>query len=188
MVPPASSALIVVDMQRAFIDPDGLLAVAGAEEVVKAVNRRVAAAVEAGSPVFYTRDFEPTELPEGDPGGQAELHPDLDVRGTVVSKGPGRGGGFSGFVLLPSSPERGRPGAGGLSDLAGLLAEAGVEEVTAVGLAADVCVAATARDARRLGYRARLDLGASAFVHAHPGGDGAAVDELRSAGVEVIEA
>jgi nicotinamidase/pyrazinamidase len=54
-----------------------------------------------------------------------------------------------------------------------------------VGIAADVCVAATARDALRLGYPARIPLHATAFVHAHPDGDDAAVAELRDAGVLV---
>ncbi|WP_035697071.1 cysteine hydrolase family protein [Glycomyces tenuis] len=177
-------ALIVIDMQRAFVDPDGRLAVQGADRVVEEVNRRVAAAVEAGSPVYYTRDVEPVELPEGDPDGQAELHPELDVRGEVVPKGPGRSGGFSGFVLFGSGVDQ--PGAGGLSPLGGLLLASGAEAVTVVGLAGDVCVAATARDAVRLGYRVSVDLDATAFVHAHPGGDTGAVRELRDAGVEIV--
>lgn len=184
MASSANHALIVIDMQRAFIDPDGRLAVPGADRVVEAVNRRVEDAVGAGSPIYYTRDIEPVELPEGDPDGQAELHPDLEVRGEVVPKGPGRFGGFSGFVLFGAGV--GQPGSGGLSPLADLLRASGAETVTVVGLAGDVCVASTARDALRLGYRVRVDLEATAFVHAHPGGDAGAVSELRDAGVEVV--
>lgn len=59
-------------------------------------------------------------------------------------------------------------------------------EVIVVGIAADVCVASTAVDAVRLGYAATVDLGATAFVHAHPDGDAAAVTEPRAAGVRVV--
>jgi nicotinamidase/pyrazinamidase len=51
-----------------------------------------------------------------------------------------------------------------------------------------VCVAATARDARRLGYQVTIPLAATAFVHAHPQGDDAALAELVAAGVVVDEA
>lgn len=74
-----------------------------------------------------------------------------------------------------------------MSELVGLLARADVGAVGVVGLAADVCVAATARDARRLGYRVAIPLGATAFVHAHPGGDEAALEDLRAAEVPVAD-
>lgn len=178
------SALVVVDMQNAFIDPRGALPVAHADDVVHAVNRRVAMAVRVGQPVFYTRDVAPTDLPAGDPDGLTDLYAGLDVRGHVVDKGPGRLGGFSGFVLSAVHSDGG-PGDGGLSQLGPFLREHRVEHVTVVGLAADVCVAATGRDARRLGYDVTIPLAATAFVHAHPRGDQAAVDELTAAGVVV---
>lgn len=180
-------ALIVVDMQNAFIAPVGSPAVPGAAEVVKAVNGCVAEVADRW-PIFYTKDVAPFELPEGDPDGQIELHADLDVRGTVVPKGPGKRGGFSGFVLASEYTSDVGPGTGALGPLAGLLAESDVDTVVVVGLAADVCVAATARDARRLGYRVTVPLHATAFVHAHPGGDAAAIADLRAAGITVTGA
>ncbi|HEY6738396.1 MAG TPA: isochorismatase family protein, partial [Actinopolymorphaceae bacterium] len=130
------------------------------------------------------------ELPDGDPDHQAELHPDLDVRGTVVPKGPGKDGGYSGFVLAAGSdpagePVRGTPGSGGLGPLAEQLRGARAEAVVVVGIAADVCVSATAMDARRLGYDVTMPLSAVAFVHAHPRGDDAAIADLRAAGVAI---
>jgi len=184
---PARGALVVVDMQNAFVDPRGVLAVAHAADVVRAVNGWVDTAVRKGQPVFYTRDVAPTELPAGDPDRPTDLYPGLDVRGRVVDKGPGRLGGFSGFVLSGAHTDGGGPGDGGLSRLEPLLREHRVGHLTIVGLAADVCVAATARDARRLGYQVTIPLAATAFVHAHPEGDDAAVAELVAAGVVVDE-
>lgn len=181
-----TSALIVVDMQNAFLDPSGGAPVPGAGAVVAAVNRWVGHADRRGWPIFYTRDVDPT----GKSGPSAErdvaLHPSVDVRGRVVDKGPGQRQGFSGFVLASAALPDGRAGGGGLSCLAGLLRSARVDEVVVVGVAADVCVSATARDARRLGYSVVVDLAASAFVHAHPAGDDAAVTDLQRAGIRVL--
>lgn len=181
----ADTALIVVDMQNAFITPANGRPVEGAADVVRTVNQLVANAAVQGWPTYYTRDIGPTELPEGDPGHQTDMHSDVDVRGPIVPKGPGKQGGFSGFVL--TTPDSAGPGAGGLSQLAGLLRRDGVDRVVVAGLAADVCVAATARDARRLGYDVTIPLAATAFVHAHPGGDDAAVADLRDAGITCLE-
>lgn len=177
------TALIVVDMQNAFTAPTGGPAVHGADRVVSAVNTWVDRAVDHGWPVFYTRDIAPSELPAGDPDKQTDLDAGVRVRGTVVPKGPGQRGRFSGFVLT-----RDAPGAGGLSALPALLREAQVASVVVTGLAADVCVAATAQDARRLGYHVTVALDATAFVHAHPDGDTAALDELRDAGITISDA
>ena len=177
------SALVVVDMQNAFVSPAAGRPVEGADRVLQAVNGCVAQAVERGWPVFYTQDVAPFDMPAQELAREIELHEGLDVRGRVVPKGPGRKGGFSGFLLASSD----RPGGGALSPLAELLVEAHVDEVVVVGLAADVCVAATARDARRLGLHVTVPLAATAFVHAHPGGDEAAIDDLRAAGVTVVD-
>ena len=144
-----SESLVVVDMQRLFV-------AAVAEQTprsVDAVNRRVAETLAHGGAVFYTRDVRPT-----DDGQGTELAAGLDVRGPVLDKGPGTHGGFSGFVLARTAAP---PGAGALSQLAAHLAAAGTTRVIVAGLAADVCVSPTARDAARLGYpnrrRARRD-------------------------------
>jgi nicotinamidase/pyrazinamidase len=180
-----STALIVVDMQNAFVAPSNGLGVDHAHDVLRAVNLCVADAIVRGWPIFYTLDLEPTELPVGDPQRQTDLYPDLVVRGTVVPKGPGKRGGFSGFVLASTALECGGPGGGGLSDLAKLLNRENVNSLVIVGLPADVCVSATARDARRLGYDVTIPLQATAFVHAHPEGDQAALDDLVAAGVRL---
>ena len=57
------TALVVVDVQNDFADPQGSLHVQGAKGVVKEVNRLVDEAVAAGDPVFYTQDWHPTDTP-----------------------------------------------------------------------------------------------------------------------------
>lgn len=60
---PATTALVVVDMQNDFIDPDGALPVPGAAETVPRIRRLLDWARTAGVAVVYTQD---THRP-GDP-------------------------------------------------------------------------------------------------------------------------
>ncbi|WP_207123044.1 cysteine hydrolase family protein [Actinocatenispora comari] len=180
---PTGTALIVVDMQNAFVARSAAPETRNGRPLVAEVNARINNAIERGWPIFYTRDIGPWQLPPGDPDGQTVLFPGLQMHGDVVPKGPGKTGGMSGFVL-----HRNGPGSGGLSDLAARLNATSVDAVVVVGIAADVCVAATAHDALRLGYRVTVDLGASAFVHAHPDGDQAAIADLVDAGILITGA
>ena len=178
------TALVVVDLQGGFVGTESHAGVEGAAAVVAAVRHWAEHATEHDWPIFWTRDVDPFPVPDHDPEGLLDLHrlrTELDGVGTVVDKGPGARGGMSGFVL-----DHEGPGSGNLSALATELARAEVDHVVVVGLAADVCVAATARDARRLGYAVTVPREATAFVHAHPDGDAAALDELVEAGCEVM--
>jgi len=58
--------------------------------------------------------------------------------------------------------------------------------VIVVGLAGDVCVAATAEDARTLGYRTTLPLPATRMVELAAGDGARAIARMRAAGVEVL--
>ena len=177
-----ASVLIVVDMQNLFVDLVG----DDGPRVLSAVNRQVAAAVARHDPVFYTRDYAPIDLPEGDPESRTDLHPGLDVRGPVALKGPGKQGCFSGFILAPVlEPQQGH-GGGHIGPLLGLLRGTAVTSVTVVGIATDICVAATARNAARLGYAVTVPLEATSPVPRRTDASSStAITELRAAGVTV---
>jgi nicotinamidase/pyrazinamidase len=190
-----TTALIVVDVQHDFADPDGGLYVRGGEQVVPVVNDEVAAATAAGAPVVYTQDWHPPSTPHfAKDGGVwpvhcvretwgAELHRDLQVDGPVVRKGVDGGDGYSGFsVRDPVSGEESS------TELGRLLEDAGVRRVVVTGLAGDVCVKATALDARRLGYEVVVPLEATRFVELEDGDGARAIAELEAAGVEVTGA
>ncbi len=53
-------ALIVVDMQKDFM-PGGALPVAGADKIVPAVNKYIELFSKKGNPIFFTRDWHPTD-------------------------------------------------------------------------------------------------------------------------------
>lgn len=184
------TALVVVDVQHDFASPDGGLFVPGGDAVVAVVDAEVRAAVDAEAAVLYTQDWHPPTTPHfAKDGGVwpvhcvadtwgAQLHEDLTVAGPVVRKGVDGGDGYSGFsVRDPNS------GAEEATELGALLEAEGVRRVVVVGLAGDVCVRATALDARRLGYEVELPLTATAFVDADA--EPEVVDELRAAGVVI---
>jgi nicotinamidase/pyrazinamidase len=71
------------------------------------------------------------------------------------------------------------------TELDGLLRDGGIERVVVVGLATDYCVKATALDAVRLGYEARVLTDAIAAVDLTPGNGALAIDEMAAAGVDL---
>jgi nicotinamidase/pyrazinamidase len=190
----ATTALVVVDVQNDFTDPAGGLAVADAEAILPEVNARVAACRAAGGFVAYTQDWHPARTPHFDTDGGpwpvhcvadtwgAELHPALTVDGPVVRKGVDGGDGYSGFsVRDPRSGDVTR------TELGALLEANSVTTVVVVGLAGDVCVAATAQDAVELGFRTVVPLAATRMVELQEGDGERTVARLREAGVEVVE-
>ena len=95
----AQTALIVVDVQNDFADPEGSLSVSGGDAVVPLINDEIADARGQGALVVYTQDWHPPDTPHfakdggiwpvhcvGETWG-AEFHPDLVVDGPVVRKG-----------------------------------------------------------------------------------------------------
>ena len=188
----AETALVVVDVQNDFADPEGSLFVPGADRVIDAVNNEIGAASAAGVPVVYTQDWHPARTPhfvtDGGPwpvhcvAGTwgAELHPRLTVNGPAVRKGSGGEDGYSGFTMRDVAT--GMDKSTGLDEL---LREHGIKRVVIVGLALDYCVRGTALDAVRLGYETVLPTGATAPVEVTEG-DGARTEaELAAAGVEL---
>ncbi|HEX9377037.1 MAG TPA: isochorismatase family protein, partial [Actinomycetota bacterium] len=57
------TALLVVDVQNDFADPNGSLYVEGGEDVPAVVNEEVARAREAAALVVYSQDWHPESTP-----------------------------------------------------------------------------------------------------------------------------
>jgi len=185
-------ALLVIDLQNDFATPEGSLYVRGGEDIIPDVNNEVTAAVEAGSPVFYSQDWHPPSTPhfvtEGGiwpphcvadtPG--ARLHPDLKIAGEIIRKGVDGADGYSAFSVR--DPRSGEQAATLLRER---LTDAGVTEVVVVGLAGDYCVLETALDACRLGLAVTVPLRLTRFVELQPGDTERAIERMRAAGVRV---
>ena len=187
-----TTALVVVDVQNDFADPQGSLSVRGGVDVVRAVNAEVAAATSAGAPVFYTQDWHPADTPHFEKDGGtwpvhcvqdtwgAQLHPDLTVTGEVVRKGEHGEDGYSGFSMR--DPQSGEVVP---TRLAALLRDAGAEQLVVVGLATDYCVRATALDGREQGWPVTVPWSGVAAVDVSPGDGERTREELQAAGVTV---
>src|SRR5690606_38569754 len=139
-----TTALIVVDCQNDFADPEGSLYVEGAGQVLAVVNRHVVSAIAAGAPVGYTQDWHPEATPHFEKDGGiwpvhcvkgtwgADFHPRLLVAGPSVHKGSNGEDGYSGFTMR--DPVSGEETPTGLDSL---LRSLGVERTVVVGLAQD---------------------------------------------------
>jgi nicotinamidase/pyrazinamidase len=184
-------ALIVVDVQNDFCE-GGSLAVTGGAGVARAISGYLADRageyggivathdhhVDPGSHFSDHPDYETTWPPHCVVGTRGEqFHPDLDVTSIqeVFNKGT-HAAAYSGFEGTSGSGE----------PLARWLRDRGVTDVDVVGLATDHCVRATAADAAAGGFGTRVLLPLTAGVA--PQTTERALDELRAAGVELIDA
>lgn len=187
-----STALVVVDVQNDFADPNGSLYVGGGETIVPLINDEIAAATEAGSFVIYTQDWHPPSTPHFAKDGGiwpvhcvadtwgAEFHPQLEVAGPTVRKGVGGEDGYSGFTVR--DPESGVESP---TELASLLHERGVTSIVVVGLATDYCVQATATDGVGADFVTTVLADAVRPVNLQPGDGARAIAAMVKAGVTV---
>ena len=157
VIDPLTTALVVVDMQVYFVDPEMAATAGAAVAIVPAINQLAGAVRAAGGHVVWIQTVAPDD--PGDWANRAEasnparwerrrgllardgagvaLHPVCDVRpqdGVAVKTR------YSAFVPHPS-------------ELDTLLRERGVDTVLIAGIATSSCCESTARDASQYGYR-----------------------------------
>ena len=187
------TALIVVDVQNDFADPNGSLYVSGGEEVVPVVNAEIQKAQAAGAPVYYTQDWHPESTPHFQKDGGvwpvhcvmgtwgAGLHPSLDIRGEVIRKGSHGEDGYSGFTMRDPQTGDEKPTA-----LEERLRQAGVRRVVVCGLATDYCVKETAVDALARGFETLVLRDAVRPVDLNPGDGDRALKEIERSGGRLL--
>jgi nicotinamidase/pyrazinamidase len=198
---PANEALIVIDVQNDFC-PGGALAVAGGDEIISQIN----GLMDDFAVVVLTQDWHPanhasfaanhpgaapfslTEMPygpqvlwpthcvQGTEG--AKFHPSLrtDPAHLVVRKGfRPEIDSYSAFFENDHSTPTG---------LDGYLRSRGVTALTFVGLATDYCVAYSALDAAKLGFKATVLEAACRAIDLN-GSLAEARDKMRAASVQL---
>ena len=178
-----SEALLIIDYQNDFASPDGALSVPGGKDVAGRINEL---ARSGGFDfVVATRDWHPRDHNSFEERGGiwpvhcvqgtegAELHPALEQGEVdlVFDKGTNQEtDGYSAF----ETPE-----------LADILRDREIDNITVVGLATDYCVKNTALDGLKGGFAVRVDSRAVRGVDVKPGDSDRALDELREAGAQV---
>ncbi len=174
-------ALIVVDVQNDFCQ-GGALPVADGDAVVPVLNEYVRLFTEAGSPVYFTRDWHPPN--HASFKEQGGIWPPHCVRGT-------HGAEFHPELRVPKEAEvistaflEDRDAYSGFqdTDLAARLREAGAQTVLVGGLATDYCVKETVLDALSEGFKVYLLIDASKGVEVKPGDSRRAIEEMKSRG------
>jgi nicotinamidase/pyrazinamidase len=190
----AETALIVVDVQNDFADPQGGLYVNGGDKIVRFINEQIAQAWADNALVVFTQDWHPESTPHFEKDGGiwpvhcvggtwgAELLPNLDVAENEkrIRKGVSGEDGYSGFTV--ADPKTGRKSS---TDLERLLREHDINKVVVVGLATDYCVKATAIDALIKGFESTVLVNGIRAVNLHRGDGDKAIEEMRSAGVHI---
>lgn len=195
----SDEALIVIDVQNDFC-PGGALAVAGGDEIIARIN-----GLMADFPtVVLTQDWHPADhasFAANHPGaasfsltqmpyGPQVLWPVHCVQGTAgaafhsaLQTDPAqlviRKGFRAGIDSYSAFFENDKTTATGLH---GYLQERGAKRLTLVGLATDFCVAYSALDAARLGYRVTVLQGACRAIDLN-GSLAAALSETTAAGI-----
>jgi len=144
-------ALIIVDVQNDFC-PGGRLPIAEGDLVVPILNRRIAAALARGVPVYASRDWHPTgHVSFDERGGPWPSHCIQDSEGARIHP----------QLALPESAimitkgvrfDQDQNSVFDQTGLAGHLRRDGIRRLWIGGLAEDVCVLASVLDARREGF------------------------------------
>jgi nicotinamidase/pyrazinamidase len=175
----------VVDVQRDFC-PGGALAVKGGDEVVPKLNRAIEAAQMAGVPVFFTRDWHPSNhISFRERGG---IWPPHCIRGT-------NGADFHPGLIVPESSvvisKGDKPDAEAYSgfegtDLAARLEKMGVDEVYIGGLTTDYCVKQSTLDARHVGFEVNVMVDCTKAVNVERGDGDRALAEMLKSGARLV--
>lgn len=200
----STRALVLVDLQNDFM-PGGALAVPRGHEVVPIANQLQA----SFDLVVATQDWHPpghASFADAHPGhaagevlqldgldqilwpthcvqetSGAALHQDLDLARVARVFHKGTDPTLDSYSAFFDNAHR---RATGLGDY---LAAEGVDEVFVLGLALDYCVKFSALDARHLGLQTSLVLDACRAVELQAGDGARAVEELRAAGVQIVQ-
>ncbi|MEM7024240.1 MAG: cysteine hydrolase [Pseudomonadota bacterium] len=161
-------ALIVIDMQRDFIEPGGFGASLGndvtrLQSIVPVVQRLIEGCRAAGVPVIHTRECHQPDLSDCPPAKRDRGSPALRIgeqgpMGRLLIRGE------LGSAIVPElTPMEGdividKPGKGAFyaTDLDSLLVSLRLSHLAFAGVTTEVCVQTTMREANDRGYHCLL--------------------------------
>jgi nicotinamidase-related amidase len=161
---PAATALLVIDMQRDFVDPGGFGELLGNDvtplrRIVPPLQQLVAAWRERGLFLIHTREGHRPDLSDCPPskrarGGLAVGIGDQGPMGRVLVRGERGHDIVDELSPLPGEPVVDKPGKGSFyaTDLQGILAHRQIRSLIVAGVTTEVCVHTTVREANDRGY------------------------------------
>jgi nicotinamidase-related amidase len=164
LLDPSAAALVVIDMQRDFLEPGGFGETLGNDvgvlrRTIEPLRRVLDATRAAGLPVVHTReghlpdlsDCPPSKLNRGAPSARIG---DPGPNGRILIRGEYGHDIIDELSPLPGEPVIDKPGKGAFygTDLGALLAEKGVTQLIVTGVTTEVCVHTTVREANDRGF------------------------------------
>ena len=178
---PAATALVVIDMQRDFLEPGGFGESLGNDvsllrAAIGPCQRALEAARAHGLTVVHTREGHrpdlacapPKKIARGDPSKRIGDHGPM---GRILVRGEYGHDIVDELVPLPGEIVLDKPGKGAFhqTDLAQILQNRGVDTLVVCGVTTEVCVHTTIREANDRGYHcvALADACASYFPEFH---------------------
>lgn len=185
-------ALIVIDMQRDFIEPGGFGASLGNDvSLLQAIVPTVARLIEgfraAGMPVLHTRECHRPDLSDCPPAKRLRGVPthrigDHGPMGRVLISGEPGADIVPELAPMPGEIVIDKPGKGAFygTDLGDILRAQGIEQLIFAGVTTEVCVQTTMREANDRGYDGLLATDATESYF--PAFKAAAIDMITAQG------
>jgi nicotinamidase-related amidase len=161
---PASTALVVIDMQRDFLEPGGFGESLGNDvselrRTIEPLRALLAGVRAAGLPVIHTREGHLPDLSDCPPAKLRRGAPSMRIgdpgpRGRILIRGEEGHDIIDELAPLPGEPVIDKPGKGAFYATAfgDLLAEKGIRSLVVTGVTTEVCVHTTVREANDRGY------------------------------------
>ena len=162
---PAKIALVVIDMQRDFLEPGGFGESLGNDvskltKVVPPLRRLLDAARASGLAVIHTREGHRPDLADAPPAKIARGQPsqrigDAGPLGRILVRGETGQDIIPELYPLPGEPVIDKPGKGAFyaTDFAAILKHRAIDTLIVTGVTTEVCVHTTLREANDRGYR-----------------------------------
>jgi nicotinamidase-related amidase len=192
---PGKAALIVIDMQRDFVEPGGFGATLGndvslLQSIIPTTQKLLALCRKTGMTIVHTRESHRPDLSDCPPAKRLRGNPTLRIgdagpMGRILVRGEPGVEIVAALAPLPGEIVINKPGKGGFyaTDLGGILQSKGITHLLFAGVTTEVCVQTTMREANDRGYDCLLieDATESYF----PEFKRAAIDMIRAQGAIV---
>jgi nicotinamidase-related amidase len=165
---PAHLALIVIDMQRDFIEPGGFGATLGNDvtllrKIVPTVARLLEVFRRADLPIIHTRECHRPDLSDCPPAKRTRGKPSLRIgdpgpMGRILIAGEPGADIVPELAALPGEIVLDKPGKGAFyaTALGDILAEKKITHLVFAGVTTEVCVQTTMREANDRGFECLL--------------------------------
>jgi biuret amidohydrolase len=187
---PGRCAVVIIDMQRDFLEPGGFGAALGNDvamlrRAIEPTRRVLAAARDRRMPVIHTREGHRPDLSDlpaakRDRGRLATRIGDLGPMGRILVRGEPGHDIIPELAPIAGEPVIDKPGKGAFyaTDLEAVLRNRGIAQLIVCGVTTEVCVNTTVREANDRGFECLVleDCVASYFA------------AFQLAGIEMIKA